>query len=104
MLQRRTSENGVGYYVSPLLEEWNVPHAFTTRRGGVSSGPFASLNLGNPSGEVRDSMENIEANYKRVLEALGCGRRQRCSVHQVHGAQVQRAEVGCEWDRETQAD
>ncbi len=75
----------------------HVPHAFTTRLGGVSSGPFASLNFGNP-GELtqadRDPLSNIRANYARVMGAIGCGGRELVEVHQVHGAVVHVVRAG----------
>lgn len=69
-----------------------VPHAFTTRIGGVSSGPFASLNFGNPMelppGVSRDSAANIDENFRRVLEAIHTPGRLIQQVYQVHGAAV----------------
>src|SRR5688572_18674267 len=88
-MERRTAENGVVYYSSPLLERAGVPHAFSTRRGGVSLPPFDSLNLGNPSGcDLKDDGERIEASYAKLFEAIGCAGRPRCRMHQVHGAIV----------------
>lgn len=43
-----------------------VPHCFTTRLGGVSTGHLASLNIGIHRG---DDPENVAENY-RILEAL----------------------------------
>jgi hypothetical protein len=72
-----------------------VPHAFSTRIGGVSAGPFESLNLGNPSDHSeQDSTDNIAENYRRLTRSIGCEDRTRCFVHQVHGDQVIRAEAG----------
>ena len=45
MLQRIQHGNGLVTYQSPLLEKAEVPHAFTTRLGGVSPPPFDSLNF-----------------------------------------------------------
>lgn len=76
-------------YESPLLAGAGVPHAFSTRIGGVSTGPFESLNLGNPNGQPRqDSLANIAENYRRLQAAIGCGGRARWYTHQVHGATV----------------
>ena len=74
---------------SPRLTDLGVPHAFTTRIGGVSTGPFASLNFGNP-GELppsiaRDPAANIAENVRRVLLELRAAERQLVQVHQVHG-------------------
>ena len=58
--------------VSPLeyltAEGICVPHAFTTRHGGVSTGSQASLNLAYGRG---DSMENVRANIRILADALG---------------------------------
>ena len=56
---------GVVFMTAP-----NIPlvHAFSTRLGGVSTGPFASLDLsfgrGDPAG-------NVMENYRRLGAALG---------------------------------
>jgi len=55
---------------------------FTTRRGGVSEGPFASLNLGS---WTDDDPERVRAN-RAAVERLGGGR--LAQVHQVHGTRV----------------
>lgn len=88
MLRRRTAAHGVIFYSSPLLERLGVPHAFSTRHGGVSTGAFSSLNLGNPSGSIIDSGDNIAENYRRLFEAAGCDGKLRRSVFQVHGVDV----------------
>lgn len=43
-----------------------INHGFSGRDGGVSSGPFASLNLGL---NVGDSPENVEENYRRFCSS-----------------------------------
>lgn len=90
MLQRQASGSGVVWYASPALRAFGVPHAFSTRLGGVSPAPFDSLNLGNPSGApVQDSPENLAENHRRVLGAAGLGPAgELCRVHQVHGPAV----------------
>jgi YfiH family protein len=73
---------------SPLLAGVGVPHAFSTRDGGVSAGVFASLNFGNPSdlaADRRDPASNIRRNWSIVLESLGAAEREIVEVHQVHG-------------------
>jgi YfiH family protein len=88
MLNRRTTPEGLVYYVSPLLETAGARHGFSTRLGGVSAGPFASLNFGNPAGEIRDPDEHLDENHRRLFAALGCGGAQLVRLHQVHGATV----------------
>jgi len=46
----------------------NIPHAFSTRIGGVSEGAFSSLNLSYSSG---DNPEAIKENYRRFFLAAG---------------------------------
>lgn len=105
MLQRRTSDRGPVFYVSPLLEQLRVPHAFSTRLGGLSPAPFDSLNLGNPSGcDVQDDYERIYENYRLLQSAIGCADRTRCWVHQVHGGNVVRATRGDSFESGARAD
>src|SRR4051812_38204457 len=105
MLQRRTATNGVRYYASPLLESAGIPHGFSTRIGGISPPPFDSLNLGNPSGcEIQDDYDRIWENYRLLQSAAGCGGRELCRVHQVHGAAVVRATSGVPFDVAQKAD
>jgi YfiH family protein len=56
---------------------------FTTRRGGVSKGAFASLNLGLWTG---DQAGNVRANRERVRALAGVSR--LAQGRQVHGARV----------------
>lgn len=105
MLQRATTPDGVVLYLSPLLRAAGVPHAFSTRHGGVSAAPFDSMNLGNPNGcAVQDDYANIWANYRALQAAAGCGGRELCRVHQVHGPAVARARAGEPFDTEQKAD
>jgi YfiH family protein len=60
-------------------------HAFTTRTGGVSTGPLESLNLGESRG---DEPERVRENYRRLFEALGIKRDTLCFTKQVHGNEV----------------
>jgi YfiH family protein len=89
VLQRITHPNGVVTWRSPLLHSIGVVHAFSTRIGGISSGPFAALNLGNPGEGEKDSEENLRENYRRLQEALGCAGVMRAWVRQVHGRNVE---------------
>jgi YfiH family protein len=60
---------------------------FTTRRGGVSEGPYESLNLGILTD---DDPARVEENRRRVLARAGVER--FAMGHQVHGAEL------AEWD------
>jgi copper oxidase (laccase) domain-containing protein len=61
---------------------------FTTRRGGVSSGPFTSLNLGR---KTADEQANVDENRRRVATAAGHPWERFLYGWQVHGATLRRA-------------
>ncbi len=69
------------------LLEAGAAHAFSTRIGGVSKGPFESLNLGLSRGDASGA---VEENYRRFLAAAGV-QAPVCRVRQVHGAVVHEA-------------
>lgn len=73
--------NGLTLHVSTLLEELEVPHAFTTRYGGASTDVFSSLNLGLNRG---DDPGKVRENYHRVCEALGVDMRKLVLSSQIH--------------------
>jgi YfiH family protein len=105
MLQPRSAANGLRYYVSPRLEQLGIPHAFSTRAGGVSPPPFDSLNLGIAGdADHRDSSANLEENYRRLRAAVGCADLGRCWVTQVHGADVCDIRVGSPFESGVRAD
>jgi YfiH family protein len=61
--------------------------AFSTRRGGVSEGPYESLNLGILTD---DDPERVAENRDRLVAATGLDPRRVVMGWQVHGADVQR--------------
>jgi YfiH family protein len=61
---------------------------FSTRHGGVSTGPYASLNLGRLTD---DEDANVDANRDRLAAAVGLPRERFLYGRQVHGARVRRA-------------
>jgi hypothetical protein len=65
--------------------------AFSTRLGGVSEGPFASLNLGRMTG---DEPERVEENRRRLCEAVGADVARLTLNRQHHSATVHRAHPG----------
>jgi YfiH family protein len=67
------------------VDSLTAPHGFFTRRGGVSSGPFASLNCGLSSPDDRDS---VLRNRARVADRLGVGPEALLGLKQVHGDRV----------------
>lgn len=77
--------DGLTVFVSPALEAVGVPHAFTTRLGGVSVGPFESLNLGFSTG---DQPDDVLTNRARLCAALDCPPEALRFVKQVHGRTI----------------
>jgi purine-nucleoside/S-methyl-5'-thioadenosine phosphorylase / adenosine deaminase len=59
--------------------------AFSTRIGGVSEGPFESLNLGVFTEDVR---ERVVENRRRLASALGFAPDHVAIARQVHGAEI----------------
>lgn len=62
-----------------------VPHAFTTRFGGVSTGINASLNLALNS---QDILENVETNLRILADALGFDPEKLIMTRQIHSCLV----------------
>ena len=79
----------------PLIRWQDAPTsyevAFSTRLGGVSEGPYESLNLGLLTD---DSPANVEENRRRLCAALDVDVAALAMNRQVHAATVNRAEAG----------
>lgn len=84
-------QNGVTFITSELFEKYGIPHAFTTSRGGVSSGNFTSLNISTRRQDNEgntDKYENTVENFRRVFSLVGASAEECVSAHQVHGNTV----------------
>lgn len=66
------------YLSSDLI---SVPHGFTTRLGGVSTGTLDSLNLGMNRG---DAPENVAENYRRLGQTIGFDPSLAVLTRQIH--------------------
>ena len=64
---------------------------FSTRRGGVSVGPYASLNLGRLT---EDEPDRVEENRRRLCAEIHADPALLTMNRQVHGATVHRARAG----------
>jgi hypothetical protein len=64
---------------------------FTTRLGGVSGGPFSSLNLGRKNG---DDGACVDENRRRVCSALGVDAQGLAVNFQIHSNRINRAQAG----------
>ncbi len=60
-------------------------HGFFTRIGGVSEGPYASLNCSVSSGDAPDALRE---NRRRVADAMGVAPDRLLGITQVHGDAV----------------
>ena len=69
-----------------------VPHGFFTRQGGVSTGPYASLNCSLSSGDAREA---VLENRASAVRAIGADPARLVGLMQVHGTDV--VEVGTPW-------
>lgn len=67
------------------LKAPGIAHAFFTRRGGVSSGVYTSLNGGVGS---RDAAESVAENRARMARALGVAPSHLAVPYQVHSPDV----------------
>ncbi len=65
--------------------------AFTTREGGVSTGPYQSLNLGL---STEDEPGRVRENRERAAEYLGFEEARMAVAGQVHGNKVKRVSEG----------
>ena len=78
----------------PLIV-WDAPGpyevAFSTRVGGVSEGPFESLNLARMSA---DRAEHVIENRRRLCAAVGADPARLTMNRQTHSATVNRAHAG----------
>ena len=70
---------------APRLTAYGFAHGFSTRHGGVSVGPFESLNLGS---SVGDDPSHVVENQRRVAHWVGYAPERLFGVNQVHGAGV----------------
>ena len=75
--------------------EWDAkgPYrvVFSTRNGGVSDPPYATLNLGKKLG---DDPEHVEENRRRLCEYAGADATRLAMNYQVHSSRVNRGRPG----------
>ena len=78
-----------------MILRWEVPGpyqvAFSTRKGGVSEGPFESLNLGRMTG---DEPDRVDENRRRLCDQVGADLEKLALNRQQHSVSVHRAVPG----------
>ncbi len=85
MLSVPTSER-VSYRAPAIFAPFlKLIAAESTRHGGVSPAPFASLNLGI---NTPDDLANVDENRRRFFAAIGATASRFASSHQVHGTEI----------------
>lgn len=85
-----TSRSSLSLLRAPNL---GAAHAFSTRAGGVSRGPYGGLNLDDRADDPGDVAEN----RARLAAALGFSPTQVARLDQVHGTEVVTARSGGLW-------
>jgi hypothetical protein len=78
----------------------DLPHGFLGRRGGVSAGDVAGLNVGYGS---KDDRSAIDENRRRAVDAL-LAEAELATVHQVHSAEIVHVEEPWPQDARPHAD
>jgi polyphenol oxidase len=86
----RHETNGLAFYTFESLDEYpELTHAVTTRRGGVSTGHYSSLNVSSGRG---DNPEAVQENLRRICLALAVEQHDLTSPKQQHSAAVRRVD------------
>jgi YfiH family protein len=70
---------------SSLAELDGIKHRFFTRRGGVSSGLYSSLNCGYGSADPPD---NVRENRRRAASQFALAEPELLTLHQIHSTEV----------------
>lgn len=81
------NESGEFKYITfPVLNRFpKLLHCFTTRFGGVSEGPFASMNMGTSTG---DDIDKVYANYAILADKLSIKMEDIVKTNQTHTANI----------------
>ncbi|VBB06199.1 multi-copper polyphenol oxidoreductase laccase [Lucifera butyrica] len=79
------ADNGVWFGMFPHLLRKGIVHGISTRLGGTSLPPYATLNLGL---HVGDDAERVRENRQRFCQALEIEAERVVNAEQVHGDKV----------------
>ena len=79
-------EDSIPYLTFPRIEQaGHFLAAFSTRKGGVSSGIYQSMNLNYKQG---DDPENVRENFRRIADSMGVRMEDMVYTDQTHTANV----------------
>lgn len=81
----RNEFNSLEYYTFDSFPKNKVIHGIFSRHGGVSQGPFSSLNVSESSG---DSRENVVQNRQRIFNVFSRSIESIHDVWQIHSEKV----------------
>lgn len=82
----KQNQNGVVFHTADAFTAaGGVAHGFATRLGGVSTGPYAQLNLGITRPDEGDA---VRENYRRFCAAIGADVNRLVMTHQVHEDEI----------------
>ena len=86
-------KDNVGFLQYKKLNEYPwLMNAFSTRKGGVSKGQYAEMNL---SFTVGDDPETVKENFRIFGDAIGIKREQMVYAAQTHTNNVKRVDPSC---------
>lgn len=75
----------LNYFQFSSLKQYPITQAIFSRKGGYSSTPWHSLNVGNTVG---DDTQTVKQNLERLLNEIGYQEKQLAQVKQVHSTTV----------------
>lgn len=101
---RITEIGSISLYQSDVLSKFqNLKHGFTTRKGGVSIGEYASMSLSHFRG---DDISSVHRNEEILCESLGLDIKRLTATKQEHTANIEvidKTNIGIgihfDWDR-----
>ena len=77
------NESGIRYIAGNIIKS---PHGFFTRRGGVSTGIYSSLQCSVMT--KHDTLANVEENRYRIMNALNAQGRSMVCLRQIHSGKA----------------
>ena len=78
-------KNGVQFLTFDHLKKAGIKHGYSTKHGGISTGPYATMNLNFGRGDLE---ENVLENYNIIGKALEMDSRRMCLSKQTHTTNV----------------
>ncbi len=89
-------------YQSNLLKKFkNITHAFTSKDGGISQAPYATLNL---AFHVGDKNSDIEYNHQLLAQKLNYNKDSLIHMKQIHSSKVHIIEKNDTFDNPKECD